>query len=193
MKIAFCIPGEKFSARFLTNWTSLSNELANQNIQFWLSTGYAPVVHIAREKVLEIINENIDFTHVMWIDSDIDFTPNDFFKLLQCNKPVVSGMYRLSNYEDEFSARVNGKWVNREFRANNLNCCEPSLVEAEYVGMGWMLTSIDVYKKLKFPYFDISQTQMEDEMFCRSLTKNGFKINVDLNVIVGHEKIQVLR
>ncbi len=194
MTIAFCIPGENFSARFLNNWTALTAELTNHRIQYYLSTGYAPVVHVAREKVLDIITEPINFTHVMWIDSDIDFKPKDFFKLLDNdNRPVVSGMYRLANHDDKFSAMVDGEWVSREYIANNRKCCEPSIVEAEYVGMGWMLTRIEVYRKLRFPYFDISQTEMEDQMFCQSLIEAGFKINVDLDVIVGHEKMQVLR
>ena len=39
----------------------------------------------------------------------------------------------------------------------------------------------------------MSNKQMEDEMFCRRLNKHGYKINVDPTVLVGHEKLQVLR
>ena len=139
------------------------------------------------------LNEKIEYTHVMWIDSDIDFTPNDFFKLLSYNKPVVSGLYRLVSYPERFSAMINKEFVSRNFIVNNINCCSPSIIEADWVGLGWMLTQAEVYKKLKFPYFDSSNTKMEDELFCDKLRKNGYKINVDLTTVVGHEKIQVLR
>jgi|TARA_B110000444_G_scaffold260697_1_gene308760 hypothetical protein len=193
MKILFCIPGNAFTPRFLANWTTLITELTEKGIPYYLSTGYTPVVHIAREKVLDALNEKIEYTHVMWIDSDIDFTPNDFFKLLSYNKPVVSGLYRLVSYPERFSAMINKEFVSRNFIANNINCCSPSIIEADWVGLGWMLTQAEVYKKLKFPYFDSSNTKMEDELFCDKLRKNGYKINVDLTTVVGHEKIQVLR
>ena len=193
MKILFCIPGNAFTPRFLANWTTLITELTEKGIPYYLSTGYTPVVHIAREKVLDALNEKIEYTHVMWIDSDIDFTPNDFFKLLSYNKPVVSGLYRLVSYPERFSAMINKEFVSRNFIANNINCCSPSIIEADWVGLGWMLTQAEVYKKLKFPYVDSSNTKMEDELFCDKLRKNGYKINVDLTTVVGHEKIQVLR
>ena len=193
MKILFCIPGNTFTPRFLANWTTLITELTSREIQYYLSTGYTPVVHIAREKVLDALNQKIEYTHVMWIDSDIDFTPNDFFKLLNINKPVVSGLYRLVSYPERFSAMINKEFISRNFIADNINCCSPSILEADWVGLGWMLTQAEVYKKLKFPYFDSSNTKMEDELFCDKLRKHGYKINVDLTTVVGHEKIQVLR
>ena len=170
MKILFCIPGNAFTPRFLANWTTLITELTEKGIPYYLSTGYTPVVHIAREKVLDALNEKIEYTHVMWIDSDIDFTPNDFFKLLSYNKPVVSGLYRLVSYPERFSAMINKEFVSRNFIANNINCCSPSIIEADWVGLGWMLTQAEVYKKLKFPYFDSSNTKMEDELFCDKFT-----------------------
>ncbi len=126
MKVAFCIPGNSFTPRFLTNWTTLTNELTNRNIEFWLSTGYAPVVHLARERVLDIINSEIDFTHVMWIDSDIDFTSDDFFRLESHNKPVMSGVYKM--LDNNYSYLVDGEWMDRKLRKDNSNCCSPSLV-----------------------------------------------------------------
>lgn len=34
-----------------------------------------------------------DFTHLMFIDSDIDFNPNDVLSLLALNKPIIGGPY----------------------------------------------------------------------------------------------------
>tara|TARA_B100000902_G_C27086831_1_gene801775 strand:+ start:102 stop:677 length:576 start_codon:yes stop_codon:yes gene_type:complete len=191
MKVAFCIPGNSFTPRFLANWTTLTNELTNRKIEFWLSTGYVPVVHTAREVCLDIINSGIDFTHVMWIDSDIDFTPDDFFRLESHNKPVISGVYKM--LDNNYSCQVNGEWMDDKLRTSNINCCAPSLIEADFCGMGWMLTQIEVYKKLKHPYFDMSTKKHEDELFCKKLQKHGYKVNVDPSILVGHEKLQVLR
>tara|TARA_B100000768_G_C11277475_1_gene376698 strand:+ start:2715 stop:3296 length:582 start_codon:yes stop_codon:yes gene_type:complete len=193
MKILFCIPGDSFSARFLTNWTALCVHLTNNKIQYYLSTGYAPIITIARETVLQAINEIDDLTHVMWIDSDIDFTSNDFFKLLKQDKPVVSGIYRLGNGEDRYSAWIDGKWLDKKGIEQNKNCCSSPLLDAEYVGLGWMLTKTEIYNNIPKPYFSINSEQMEDEMFCRKLKKVGYKINVDTTALVGHEKVRVLR
>ena len=75
------------------------------------------------------------------------------------------------------------------------------LISVSYIGFGFLLTKKGVFESLKYPWFRpvwqdfgdvISDFGSEDVGACQNLIKNGFKIHVDLSVIVGHEKSIVL-
>jgi len=105
MKIIFCLPGASYSGRFLQCWTNLLTELPKVGIITALSQHYLPNVYQARTKVLGASVERgvdqkpfdgkVDYDYLMWIDSDMVFEPENFFKLLDHDKDVVSGMYMM--------------------------------------------------------------------------------------------------
>ena len=72
------------------------------------------------------------------------------------------------------------------------------LMEVEYTGFGWMLVKKGVFERLKYPWFspifekDIAPNVIdfcsEDVSFCQKVLQKGFKIYIDPDIIVGHEK-----
>ena len=92
MRIVFCMPGRSYSGEFLQSWSNLMVELQSAGIQFAISQKYDPVVYYARNKCLggNLLNGEkqlpfqgqTDYDYMMWIDSDIIFKPEHFFKLL---------------------------------------------------------------------------------------------------------------
>ena len=91
MRVAFCIPGPNFSGWFLENWTALIKSLPPE-IEWRLFRNYNPNVHVVRNQVLDRARM-FRPDYYMWIDSDINFTPDDFYKLLDHkNVSIVSGM-----------------------------------------------------------------------------------------------------
>ena len=80
MKIAFCIPGPTFSGWFLENWTALIQSLPPE-IEWKLYRNYNPNVHVVRNRVLDRA-KMFKPDYYMWIDSDSNFSPQDFYKLL---------------------------------------------------------------------------------------------------------------
>ena len=107
MKIIFCLPGASYSGRFLQCWTNLLGELPQHKISYGLSQDYLCNIYHARTKVLGVSIERgvdqkpfdgkVDYDYIMWIDSDMVFKPEDFFKLIDHDKDIVSGMYKMSD------------------------------------------------------------------------------------------------
>ena len=107
MKIIFCLPGASYSGRFLQNWTSLLSELPKYNITYILSQHYLCNIYHARTKCLDVslhlgvdqkpFGGKIEYDYIMWIDSDMVFEPENFFKLIDHDKDVVSGIYKMSD------------------------------------------------------------------------------------------------
>ena len=78
MKVVFCIPGNSFSGKFLSCWTNFIQEVTSKGIEWKLIRGYQPNIYRVRNELTEMaLNE--DFDRIMWIDSDIIFSSNDFF------------------------------------------------------------------------------------------------------------------
>ena len=217
MKIIFCLPGASYSGRFLQNWTNLLAELPKYNITYGLSQHYLCNIYHARTKCLGVsldrgvdqkpFDGKVDYDYLMWIDSDMVFKPEQFFKLLDHDKDVVSGMYKMSdntnyatveNMDEDFFEQ----WSYYQFlQDNDIKKKNGKLFKADYTGMGWMLVKYGVIEKMKYPYFYPRKTThkpgweefvWDDVEFCLRGKEAGFDVGVDPNIIPGHEKTVVM-
>ena len=218
MKIIFCLPGASYSGRFLQCWTNLISELPKHKISYGLSQDYLCNIYHARTKVLGASIERgvdqkpfdgkVDYDYIMWIDSDMVFKPEDFFKLIDHDKDIVSGMYKMSdnvNYAtvETMDETYYEEWMHYQFMQDKdiKNKKEP-LFKADYTGMGWMLVRKGVIEKMKYPYFyprkkvwkqyGWEDFVWDDVEFCLRARENGHDIWVDPKIRIGHEKMKIL-
>jgi len=155
----------------------------------------------------------IDYDYIMWIDSDQVFTVEHFIKLLEGKKDIISGLYLMDGgtryatvqkWDKDFYKK-NGyfEFLNKEsvdkFRIENPN----KLMEVEYTGFGWILVKKGVFEKLDYPWFrpiweefgknkdgiQVREFTSEDVGWCQSIIKKGFKIYINPEIQVGHEKM----
>ena len=208
MKVVFCIPGNNFSNRFLKCWTNLTRELHKRDIEYELLSQYIPNVYKVRSLLLGADRKfgqyqtpwqgKKDYDYIMWIDSDQVFEPNDFFKLLEHDKDIVSGLYlrkpqgdTLNDVPIEFACfNENGK----RLYTNEVN---GELIKVWSNGMGWMLVKKGVFEKIEYPWFGPIIEGLgfhgEDVSFQIRAKDVGFESYVDTSIIVGHEKEVVLK
>ena len=216
LTVVFCIPGRTFSNNFLRCWTDLLAWCLHNNIQPLLSNAYDSNVYYARQKVLapnvkrgkyqKPFDGKLHYDYMMWIDSDMVFTPDDFVKLLNMNKEIASGIYKMSdnihyatveNWDKDYY-RKNG---NFEFLNDNLLENKPSIFPVEYTGFGWVLIKKGVLESMEYPWFrpiwedygnNIVEFCSEDVGFCQTAITKGYKIYVNKNIVIGHEKSWIL-
>lgn len=160
----------------------------------------------------------IDYTHIMWIDSDIVFSHAHFQVLLNHDKDIVSGLYMMENGRNEYPvlkacgtlkdfgqqfATVKD-WDEEYFKKNGSFKFltaedikeQKDLIEVSYTGFGFMLIKKGVFESMTYPWFkpiekrigDMVDYTMEDVAFCLRAKENGFQIFIDPTVRVGHEK-----
>lgn len=213
--VIFCLPGRSFSGKFFDSFVDLMGYCYKAGIQFVISRQYSPVIYYARNLCLGgdvLRGENqipfdgkIDYTHMMWIDSDIVFKPEHFQALFNHNKDIVSGIYMMGN--GVYFATVE-KWDEEYFKKNgtfqffSLEDMKDrkGLIEVDYTGLGFMLIKRGVFESLKYPWFqpifhnigNCRDFSSEDVSFCRMITEKGYKIYIDPEIRVGHEKGVVL-
>ena len=208
MKIVFCIPGNSFSNRFLKCWTNLTRELHNRDIEYELLSQYIPNVYQVRSLLLGADRKfgqyqipwqgKKDYDYIMWIDSDQVFEPNDFFKLLEHDKDIVSGLYLRKPQSDSLSdIPIEFACFNENGKRLYTNEVNGELIKVWSNGMGWMLVKKGVFEKIEYPWFGPIIEGLgfhgEDVSFQLRAKDVGFDSYVDTSIIVGHEKGIVLK
>jgi len=191
MRIAFCIPGSSFSGWFLENWTKLVQSLP-ADVEWRLFRNYNPNVHVVRNQVLERARMYRP-DYYMWIDSDINFTPDNFFRLLiHDNVPIVSGIYIMKTtypYNDFACGKLEGGTLTRQDITG-----KSDLIEVKANGLGWMLVKGEVFEHdgLEQPFTQDEHGTGEDALFQMRAKELGYRSYIDPTLIVGHEKMMIL-
>jgi hypothetical protein len=140
-----------------------------------------------------------EFTYgvIFWIDSDISWDVEDFVRIYESDKEVISGLYQthpngtvaLALEDEEGMPR---KVLGVEFLLHE----EPSEVWA--VGFGFVAMKSGVFESIERPWFLIERIKWpsvefetnigEDYSWCIRAKKAGYKIWVDPAVKVWHHK-----
>jgi hypothetical protein len=215
VKIVFCLPGKDYSREFMLSWSDLIMQAGAKGHQIMISQQYSSVVHFARSKCLggnalkgpdqKPFQGEVDYDVIMWIDSDMVFKPEDFFKLLESPHDVTAGLYMMENLQ-EFA--VVKEW-NEDFFLKNGSfkflrpddiVGAPQYMPVAYAGMGWMMIRKGAIEDLKYPWFwspiqkigEAVDMNSEDVAFCRSLNEAGHQIHIDTTIRVGHQKSMII-
>ena len=223
LKIVFCLPGNNFSGKFLTAWSELLQWCIKQDIKVIISQKYSSMVHFARSSCLcgdnrrgpdqKPFDGKIDYDYIMWIDSDIIFSVQNFIKLLVANKDVVCGLYKMEG-GTKYAVVENwdlNYWENNgtfqflddtilENKRNNCELIDNKFLKVSYSGLGWMLIKKGVIEKIQYPWFESERLEhkqyrdicSEDVSFCKKILKAGFEIYLDTTIRVGHLKTYVI-
>ena len=86
--------GGQIGEPYLKAMTQLSILFKHHNLNFTLATiANESLVTRGRNTLVAMFLENPMYTHLMFIDADIGFNPNDIVKLLHRDKEVVTGAY----------------------------------------------------------------------------------------------------
>ena len=218
--IVFCLPGRGVSYTFLKNFVQLCFECVQQGASIQISQDYSSMVNFARCKVLgaNVLKGadqlpwqgKLKYDYQLWIDSDIVFNLESFYKLFWMNKDIAAGWYctedgrttSVAHWLEEEDFQANGGVMNHEMVDGIGKRRKPFKVD--YTGFGWVLIKNGVFehKQMTYPWF-APQMQVfesgavqdmcgEDVSFCLEAIKAGFEIWCDPTIRVGHEKTRII-
>jgi hypothetical protein len=167
------------------------------------------LVAMARESTVGGVNTNDptmtqpwggDFTYdkIIWIDSDIEWMPADFFRLYNSDKDIISGCYLMEDRHIPIYNQPRGGMMPEEML---LQKKEPFKIAG--AGFGFLAVKYGVFEKMPRPWFgpvaipNTDQTKEtnpefiligEDLSWCTKAINCGFDIWVDPLVRVTHQK-----
>lgn len=136
MSILFCTPcyGGQLTEAFHKSCMELKENLTQIGLKHdFLSGRNESLIHRGRMEMTATFLQT-DYTHMMWIDADIEFTTDDVAKLWNLNEEIAVGVYAMKKREETwYSAWHQGKLIDvKDFEGPT---------EVDYAGTGFMLIS----------------------------------------------------
>ena len=183
MKLLIAVPTlDYLHFEFVQSLTNLIMRLNRDQIHFEVKYISGTLVYVARDKLANYAINN-DFTHVLWLDSDMVFQDSILDDLMFCDKDFVCGRY---------NAR----------RKPYLSCQFTKLVPVERVkdfpteafkiagsGFGCVLVTVDILRQIQMAYrtcFLPLAGFGEDLAFCARVKDMGMDIWCEPSVVLGH-------
>lgn len=211
MTLVLCLTGNNFSGRFLDCVFDFQKWCYDNYISLIINRKESCNIYYVRNMCLggsSVAGEDqkpwqgkVEYDYMLWIDSDIIFQIDDFIKLINMQEDIASGMYLMQdgkhyatveNWDENFYSK-HGSF---QFLDNELINGRTKPFSVDYTGFGFILIKKGVFESLKYPWFrplwkkfgNISEFTMEDVSFCHMVKDLGYKVWVNPDVIVNHEK-----
>jgi hypothetical protein len=154
---------------------------------------YTPQYHgsvdqIRNGLVVQALEDNK--THLLMMDTDQIYPADTLPKMLKHKKDIVG--VRVHKRWPPFDVVMHkGPMGKKRRHIPDEICFSGKLVEVDATGTGCLLFNMNVFKKIKYPWFRTrrrvtGQIVGEDIAFCRRARKEGFKIFIDTSIEVGH-------
>ena len=152
------------------------------------------VIHDLRFSMAEIAIKN-HYDYILWIDSDMVFSPFVLYDLLEADKDIVSAVcfMRRPPYEPCIYQKLRMGATLEEDQIEKYIDYPEGVFEIEACGMAMCLMKVvvleDIIGKTGQPFFPVKsnhRTLGEDLSFCYNARKSGHKIWATTKPIVGH-------
>jgi hypothetical protein len=208
--VVIATPGNSFTPGYMTSILRTVSLLDREGMSWNFLNQGGSLVAMARESTIGGYDTNNikmtepcsgDFTYdkIMWIDSDIEWNPEDFFKLYNSKKDIISGCYLMEDRHIPIYNQPRGGMMPEEML---LKKTEP--FEIAGAGFGFLCVKYGVFENMKRPWFGPVGVENIDEetgektedfilvgedlSWCTKAIRAGFKIWVDPLVRVTHQK-----
>lgn len=186
MKLLVAVPTVDYvSAEFLKCFAGLIKRLASDGVDFDYKIIGGTLVYIARNRLAcKAVNEN--FTHVLWLDSDMVFSEQILEDLMFCGKDMVCGAFvsRRPPYTPCIYSKLAPQGKVEKVTGFGLEA-----FRVEGCGFACVLTSIEVLKDVQYQYgtcFQPTPDYGEDLAFCDRVRSVGREIWCEPTARCGH-------
>ena len=188
----------------------LVQHFGQSKIQVGINTMKSPLIHQARNYLTSVFLTT-QYTHLLFIDSDVEFGPEAGMRMLVSDKDIICTPYRAKN-ENVSKPFYTVKFPNPK----NIPILPGGIVEIEAGPTGLMLIHRKVFEKIMknrpdlkiknpvqeglvstdkshsfyYNFFDFAfedgYTMGEDVSFCKLARKNGFKLHANIESPTAH-------
>jgi hypothetical protein len=211
--ILIATPGSVLEAQYVKSLVETLAECDRRGITYKWLNAYSSLVHHARELTasgsegynldptqISPGGKDITYNKIFWIDSDISWTVEQFFKIYDSPHDVISGCYLLS---DGYTTSIHAWGTPGGVPPQEIiNMKEVTKIQS--LGFGFVAMKSGVFEKIERPWFsheyvkvgenidgkDIIDAVGEDISWCIKAYKSGIHLHFDPNVLVTHMKKQ---
>lgn len=182
-KLAVCIPArdQMHTATAFCLW-NLSGALKTKGIESRLFVSPGTLIANQRHELV-LAARDWGATHVMFIDSDIVFEPEDVIKLLDHEKEIMAACY-----SKRAEPIINTAWRTIDDWNSWVRISEDDhgIQPVEAIALGFCLIKMSVFDIIDLPWFQLGyysgQYTGEDIEFSRKAKENNINIFIDVDV-----------
>jgi hypothetical protein len=211
--VLIATPGAMLEAQYVKSLVLTLAECDKRGITYKWLNHYTSIVHHARELVASGTDgmvldptqitpggKDITYNKIFWIDSDISWTPEQFFKIYDSDKEVICGTYLLA---DGLSTAVHA-WGNPQPipAVDIINMKD--VMKVQSLGFGFVAMKSGVFERVQRPWFNLEYVKVgedsegkdvidsvgEDISWCIKAYRAGIDLYFDPTVLVTHMKKQ---
>lgn len=175
---------------FMRSLLNLLMRLKEQKVDFALEIQSGTLVYTARERIAhKAINEH--YTHVLWLDSDMVFSPDLLDDLMFCGKDFVTGVYhaRRKGYASVIFTKLDFGELDGIAQFERCESYPAETFEIAGCGFGCVLIKTEILEGVcmnKGVCFTPTPNFGEDLAFCKRATDLGYHIWCEPSVVCGH-------
>lgn len=194
-------------AEYVKSLVATLTYLNSQHISYIYINEYSSQVNAAREATAmgsrflnafatKPLSGEVTYDKMIWIDSDISWTVQDFMNLYNSKFDVISGLY----FNEEGVPLFTFKENDILFDHKQLKSKEGPF-EVFGIGFGFVAIKSGVFESIPRPWFETEFQRItndegkemfipwgEDFSWCIKAQKAGYKIYLDPSIRVGHHK-----
>jgi hypothetical protein len=208
--VLIATPGSNLESCYVKSLVETLAECTRRNISYKWLNGYSSLVHHARELTatggdgLELnpdhkgpLGDLVTYNKIFWIDSDIEWTAEQFLKLYDSEYDVTSGAYLLA---DGVTTTVH-EWGNPGGIPKEKIIKMSHPIKVQSIGFGFVAIKSGVFERMKRPWFAhmiqniksgsgelLPDSLGEDISWCIRAYQAGIDIMFDPSVLVNHIK-----
>lgn len=186
MKLLIAIPSQDYiNIGFVESLLKLQRRLLKDGVDFTVNFRTGALVYDSREQMAAKARME-DYTHVLWLDSDMVFPDDIFQKLMSHKKDFVTGIcharkkpYRSCVFKRLFPEAE--RYTARSY--------PNSLFPIAACGFACVLTSVELLRDIKKEYGSLFLPNLafgEDLAFCQKATEAGYELWADPDVQIKH-------
>jgi len=149
--------------------------------------GEGPYIHFNRENLVEEALKR-NKTHLLFIDDDVGFPTGGMEQLISANVPIIGAPYAMRRESSMHLSTVG--FIDPDIRPVKMSEMPEYIFECDWLGMGFTLINLEVFKKVPQPWFEYQHIRGklagEDIDFCVKAKKAGYQILCEPRIKLLH-------
>lgn len=209
--VLIATPGAMLHAGYVKSLVDTLRWLGEQGLTYkWLNKAGSLVSTTRELTALDSFNPNWDtnevgageytYDKIFWIDSDIEWSIEDFKQIYESDLDIVGGLYQIHPNGRVAVAFFDlaDKELPTVVNEADFILLDPEPVECYGLGFGFISMKSGVFEacdrpwflmeRIRYPHLEFDLNIGEDYSFCVNARRNGFKVFVDPTVKVKHHK-----
>lgn len=178
--VIIATPGEAIDSHYVKSLMNTVKYLDDSNISWLWINDFSSHVGQARQRVVDQILDHT-YNKVIWIDSDIDWTIEEFMRLYESEHDLIGGCY----------LSTGGHIAAQDLLGFSLtvNDLDGEIQKVSSCGFGFLAMRYGILEKLDTPFHSLGSVLNEDVAFClRAKEQLNVNIMLDTSIRLAHFK-----